>query len=102
MMLRFQWHALRCGDHVLVHDSQRPDLVLRPADVTLVDTHRSRRDVAVRYTDGNDEGRVVRPGRFAVHFDPINEPAACWRCEELGIAGHGGRTDHRNSPTRAG
>jgi len=86
MMLRFQWDSLRRGDHILVHDVSRPDLGLRPADVVMVDTSRSGNDLAVRYTDGADAGLVVRPGRFASHFDPVSEQDACWRCEEIPLA----------------
>ena len=80
MMLRFQWDALRRGDHILVHDVRSAELGLRPAVVALVDSSGPRRDVAVRYTDGADVGRVVRPGRFATHPDPFTDDAECWRC----------------------
>jgi hypothetical protein len=84
MMLRFQWDSLRRGDHILVHDPGCADLGLRPAVVELVDSTGPRRDVAVRYSDGLDAGRVVRPGRFASHHDPLADAdlAACWRCVE--------------------
>ena len=84
MMLRFQWDSLRRGDHILVHDVDSAELRLRPAVVQLVDSTGPRRDVAVRYTDGPDAGRLVRPGRFASHHDPLADPevAACWRCVE--------------------
>jgi len=82
MMLRFQWDSLRRGDHILVHDVRAPDLGLRPAIVELVDSTGSHRDIAVRYTDGADVGRVVRPGRFAVHPDPLIAEDDCWRCDE--------------------
>jgi hypothetical protein len=82
MMLRFQWDSLHRGDRVLVHDARSADLALRPAVVVLVDAAGSRRDVAVRYSDGPDVGRVVRPGRFAIHTDPLSDSAACWRCAE--------------------
>ena len=82
-MLRFQWDSLRRGDHVLVHDAARADLGLRPGDVMLVDTRPSGHDVAVRFTDGPDSGQVVRPGRFATHFDPVDDAGTCWRCAEL-------------------
>ena len=82
MMLRFQWDSLRRGDHVLVHDVGAADLGLRPAVVELVDTGGASHDVAVRYSDGPDAGRVVRPGRFATHPDPIMDAADCWRCAE--------------------
>ena len=86
MMLRFQWDSLRRGDRILVHDAGAADLGLRPAVVVLVDSSGPRRDIAARYSDGPDAGRVVRPGRFASHADPINDAAACWRCTEA-IAG---------------
>ena len=88
MMLRFQWDSLRRGDHLLVHDVRSTNLALRPAVVELVDSSGRRRDVAVRYTDGPDAGRVVRPGRFASHPDPLADAdvAACWRCAETAAA----------------
>ena len=81
-MLRFQWDSLRRGDHVIVHDAGTPDLGLRPAVVAVVDRAGSRRDIAVRYADGPDAGRVVRPGRFATREDPVADTACCWRCAE--------------------
>jgi hypothetical protein len=84
-MLRFQWDSLRRGDHILVHDSAQQDLDLRPAVVVLVDASRRGHRLAVRYTDGPDRGHVVRPGRFATHFDPISDETACWRCEDLAL-----------------
>ncbi len=82
MMLRFRWDSLRRGDRVLVHDAGSADLGLRPAVVEFVDTTGSRPDIAVRYSDGPDAGRVVRPGRFATHADPLDDVADCWRCSE--------------------
>jgi hypothetical protein len=82
MMPRFYWDALRRGDHVLVHDPDTADLGLRPATVELTDTGGGSFDVAVRYTDGPDAGRITRPGRFATHLDPVNNPADCWRCTD--------------------
>ena len=86
MMLRFQWDSLRRGDHILVHDVHAVDLGLRPAIVELVDSSGPRRDIAARYTDGADAGRVVRPGRFASHPDPLTDEADCWRCAEVASA----------------
>ena len=86
MMLRFQWDSLRRGDRILVHDRARSDLGLRPAEVVLVDTTGGRHDIGARLTDGDDAGRVVRPGRFAVHHDPVDSPADCWRCAEQSMA----------------
>ena len=87
MMLGFEWDSLRRGDHVLVHDAATLDLRVRPGIVALVDATRRRRDVAVRYTDGADAGRVVRPGRFAMHYDPLTDARGCWRCAEAKTAG---------------
>jgi hypothetical protein len=81
-MLKFQWNALRRGDHVLVHDVDDPKLALRAGVVTLIEPQRSGQDVAIRYTTGTRTPRPVRPGRFAVHFDPIDEGDGCWRCIE--------------------
>ena len=82
MMRGFQWDSLRRGDHVLVHDAATPDLRLRPGIVALLDATGRRRDVAIRYTDGADAGSVVRPGRFATHYDPLTDADSCWRCAE--------------------
>jgi hypothetical protein len=82
MMLRFQWDSLRRGDHILVHDVHAPDLGLRPAVVELVDSSGPRHDIAARYVDGPDAGTMVRPGRFATHFDPLEGDTDCWRCDE--------------------
>jgi hypothetical protein len=82
VMLGFEWDSLRRGDHVLFHDAAAPDLGLRPGIVALVNAIGRRRDIAVRYTDGPDAGRVVRPGRFATHLDPLTDAAGCWRCAE--------------------
>ena len=85
-MLRFQWDSLRRGDRILVHDASRPDLGLRSAEVVLIDTRADGSAVGVRYSDGGDAGRVVRPGRFAVHVDPVSEETRCWRCAALPLA----------------
>lgn len=87
MMLRFQWDSLRRGDRILVHDAAQPHLGLRPAEVVFPHTAASGDDVGARYSNGPDAGTVVRPGRFAVHFDPITDESACWRCDELPLAG---------------
>ena len=85
-MLRFQWDSLRRGDHILVHDPATVDLHLRPAEVVLVDTRGRGHDVGVRWTDGAGPDRVVRPGRFAAHFDPITNEPDCWRCAPPAVA----------------
>jgi len=83
-MLKFQWNALRRGDHVLVHDDDDPKFALRAGVVALIDPQRSGQDVAIRYTTGTRAARPVRPGRFAVHFDPIDDGDGCWRCTDAG------------------
>ena len=81
-MLQFQWNALRRGDHVLVHDAGAVDLGLTSGIVTLVDVHPSGHEVSVRLGEGTPTSRVVQPGRFAVHLDPIDDEADCWRCTD--------------------
>jgi hypothetical protein len=95
-MLRFHWNALRPGDRVLVHDDSEPDLGIRAGVVTLVDVRASSHDVSIRLTTETRRARVVRPRRFAVHFDPVDDADACWRCnddrsgaDEIGV-GHRG------------
>jgi hypothetical protein len=80
-MLRFQWNALRRGDRVLVHDAREADLGVRAGIVTLVDVRTSSHDVGIRLTD-TATARVVWPGRFAVHLDPIADADDCWRCND--------------------
>ena len=82
VMPRFYWDALRCGNHVLVHDPDTADLASAPGVVELVDTSGHGFDVAVRYSDGLDAGRIVRPGRSATHLDPLRDAADCWRCTD--------------------
>jgi hypothetical protein len=81
-MRKFHWNALRRGDHVLVHDASDAHLGLRAGVVTLVDTHRGGHDVGIRFTSGTSTVNTVRPGRFAVHFDPIDHDDDCWRCND--------------------
>ena len=77
-MLKCHWNALRRGDRVLVHDVDDAELTLRPGVVTLIDTQSAGRDVTIRYTTGSV--RNVRPRRFAVHLDPVDDGDGCWRC----------------------
>ena len=81
-MLQFQWNALRRGDHVLVHDVGDAGLALTAGVVTLVDVHPSGHDVSVRLMAGTPTTRVVQPGRFAVHLDPVDADDDCWRCSD--------------------
>jgi hypothetical protein len=80
-MLKFQWNALRRDDRVFVHDPADADLGLRAGVVTLTDTGRFGRDVAIRLTIGRHTTRVVRPGRFAVHLGNDYDDN-CWRCTD--------------------
>jgi hypothetical protein len=80
-MLQFQWNALRRGDHVLVHDASDAHLGLTAGVVTLIDVHPTGHDVSVRLMAGTPTTRVVQPGRFAVHLDPIDDDD-CWRCSD--------------------
>lgn len=82
VMLKFQWNALRRGDRVLVHDPRAADLGVRAGIVTLVDAHNSSHDVGIRLNADTATDRVVWPGRFAVHLDPINDADDCWRCKD--------------------
>lgn len=86
MRLRFQWDSLRRDDHVLVRSAAAPDLGLRPTVAVLANPPGSRRDIAVRDTDGVENGQVVRPGRVATHPDPCTDAAECWRRAETRAA----------------
>jgi hypothetical protein len=81
-MLQFQWNALRRGDNVLVHDAGDRHLALTAGVVTLVDVNPSGHDVSVRLMAGTPNTRVVQPGRFAVHLDPVDADDDCWRCSD--------------------
>jgi len=80
-MLKFQCDALRRGDSVFVHDDRDADLALRVGVVTLVDVRPSGHAVDIRRSPGTPTGRVVRPGRFAVHLAPV-DVHDCWRCSD--------------------
>ena len=87
-MLRFEWNALRVGDAVLVHDS-RGCAAAAPGTVVSVDTKRGRRGangVGIRVGPGDGPG-VVWPSSLAVHHDPFDSIAGCWRCAALAEAG---------------
>ncbi len=47
-MLRFEWNALRTGDHVLVHDPRTAEMTLTGGVVTGVDTKKSANVVGIR------------------------------------------------------
>ena len=78
-MLEFQWDAERRGDHVLVHDVGDAKRALRAGVVTLIDTRRSGHGVGIPYSTGTPTARTLRPSRFAVHHDPIEDGDGCWR-----------------------
>lgn len=87
-MLRFEWNALRVGDRVIVHDPSSAEMPLIAGVVAMIDAHLRKGDpngVAIRV--GGDDGptRVVRPSLVAVHLDPLDVDASCWRCEELAV-----------------
>ena len=81
-MLKFQWNALRKGDRVFVHEASESDLALRAGVVTLVDVRSFGHDVGICLGAGTPGALVVRPGRFAVHLDPIDPSDECWRCSD--------------------
>ena len=80
-MLKFQWNGLRRGDTVFIHDPSDADLGLRAGVVTLIDVGRRGPDVGIRLTTSTPNGRVIRPGRFAVHLAAVNDDD-CWRCSD--------------------
>jgi hypothetical protein len=80
---KFEWNALRPGDHVAVHDDNDRRLGLDEGVVELVETRVGGNDVAVRL-DGSTV--LVRPRRVAVHLWPIDPQEACWRCEAAAVA----------------
>ena len=73
---------------MLVHDARDADLGIRAGIVALVDVRNSSHDVGISLTTDTATARVVWPGRFAVHLDPIDDADDCWRC---GHNSHGGR-----------
>ena len=82
-MLRFEWNALRSGDHVLVHDPRTAEMTLASGVVTGGDTHKRINGVGIRVGDGRGETAVLWPSPFVVHHDPRDPAEPCWRCEEL-------------------
>ena len=84
-MLRFDWNALRNGDHVLVHDPRTADMTLCAGVVEMVDTHRGANGVGVRVGDDIGGSTILWPSPLAVHHDPRAPTEACWRCEELAL-----------------
>ena len=82
-MLRFEWNALRPGDHVLVHDPRMADMTLTEGVVTSVDTHKRVNGVGICLDTGDGDAVILWPSPFVVHHDPRDPAEPCWRCEEL-------------------
>ena len=85
--MRFQWNALRVGDHVDVHDPGDADLRLVTGVVTIVQSRRGANDIGIRLGGvpgiaraAPTGGHVVRPARRAVHLDATDAARGCWRC----------------------
>jgi hypothetical protein len=88
-----------------------PDLRVRPGVVTLVDVRPSGHDVGIHLTTETPKARIVRPRRFAVHFDPMDDADDCWRCTDnrhragdsaLGDKGLGSATNELRDGRRTG
>ncbi|MFZ4719663.1 MAG: hypothetical protein ACOYMR_09575 [Ilumatobacteraceae bacterium] len=78
-MLRFQWDALRVGDHVLVHDDSDHGLSLRDGTVRFVETSAGHpNDIGIRL---DADGAMTRPRFHAVHLTPLDHRVVCWRCD---------------------
>lgn len=82
-MLRFQWNALRPGDHVLVHDDTVASLPLAEGVVVLVQTGHGANDVGIRVDRPAHQHAIVRPRQLAVHLMPLDPDEACWRCDAM-------------------
>ena len=81
-MLKFEWNALRPGDHVRVHDPRTAEMTLTAGVVTGVDTHKRVNGVGIRVGAPGDT-QVLWPSPFIVHRDPRDPTEPCWRCDEL-------------------
>ena len=82
-MLRFEWNALRLGDHVLVHDPRTAQMTLIDGVVVGVDMHEGANGVGIRVGADRGETAVLWPSAIAVHRDPRDRSEQCWRCQEL-------------------
>jgi hypothetical protein len=83
-VLRFEWNALRTGDHVLVHDPRSAEMTLTDGVVASVDARKGVSGVSIRVGDSGGETAVLWPSHIVVHRDPVDPSEACWRCQELG------------------
>ncbi|HVM66011.1 MAG TPA: hypothetical protein VMU14_14185 [Acidimicrobiales bacterium] len=98
-MLRFEWNALRPGDHVLVHDPDTAVMTLIDGVVTSVDTHKRLNGVGIRVGAPRADTAILWPSHLVVHRDPSDETESCWRCQEL--AGRTAPPLHEPSKTAA-
>ncbi len=78
-MLRFEWNALRKGDHVVVHDPRTTEMTLTEGVVSGVDRH----GVGIRVAGNSGETAVLWPSPLVVHRHPRDPSEACWRCQKL-------------------
>jgi hypothetical protein len=92
-MLRFEWNALRTGDHVLVHDPRGTEMTLTEGVVTGVDAHKGTNSAGIRVGANNGETTILWLSPLSVHRDPLDPTESCWRCQELA---------ERAAPQRAG
>ena len=83
VMLRFDWNALRPGDHVLVHDDGDITLALHDGVVAMIDPGPESNDVGIRLDAAGGEPTIVHPRRRAVHPAPIDRREPCWRCDAI-------------------
>ncbi len=86
-MLKFEWNALRPGDHVLVHDPRMAEMTLTDGVVTAVDTHKRLNGVGIRVGASSGAAVVLWPSSVVVHRDPPDPTEQCWRCRELAERG---------------
>ena len=82
-MLRFEWNALRVGDPVHVHHSPATERRAALGSVHLVQMSRRENGVGILVTEDDGSSRVVWPSRLMAHLAAVDEPGACWRCDEV-------------------
>jgi hypothetical protein len=82
-VLKFEWNALRRGDHVLVHDPHTAEMTLTDGVVTGVDINKGGNGVGIRVGADRGETAILWPSHLVVHRDPPDPTEPCWRCQEL-------------------
>jgi hypothetical protein len=82
-MLRFEWNALRVGDHVEMHDSGATELGLVPGVVVVVNSVKGSNNVGIHVTASSRGEAVLWPTRLAVHLLPHDPAELCWRCQAI-------------------